>query len=168
MDLGIVVAQAHGDDLSDLSSSTTALAYKEGRDTYHNLHLGVMCSHGVDQLGESRNDIGSRLVLLHNVVRTKMHGDYVGRVLGQPTVKLILIGNIDGQVSRVALVVAIVLAVATVVLVPAGADEVDALPFGGLELFPQQSAPADDLRNGVAKWHVAQGGVLRCRRGDES
>lgn len=85
-----------------------------------------------------------------------MHGDDVGRVGLQPADELLLVGDVDGQEPRVALVVAVVLGVLAVVLRLARADPVDAGPLGALQLLPQLGAPADDLGDGVAKGHVAQ------------
>jgi len=100
-----------------------------------------------------------------DVVGAQVHCDDIGRVLLQPAHQLLLVGNVDGQKPRVALVVAIVLCVAAVVLPAAGPDEIDLCPLGRLQLVPQLGSPADNLGDGVAKGHVAERGVLcRCAR----
>lgn len=58
------------------------------------------------------------------------------------------------------LIVTIILAVFAVVLCLARANEVDGGPFGGLEFFPEERAPADDFGDGVSEGHVPDSGVL--------
>ena len=68
-----------------------------------------------------------------------------------------------------ALVVAIVLAVFTVVLRLAGPDKVNGGPFGGLQLLPEFGAPADDFGDTVTEGHVSKSdiGGLRADRCSE-
>lgn len=96
-----------------------------------------MRPHSIHQLCERRDDIGYRLVLLHDVVGSEMHGDYIGGVGLEPAIELVLVRDVDGQEARVAFVVAVILVVAAVVLGLAGADPVDARPLGGLEPLPK-------------------------------
>lgn len=127
-----------------------------------------MGPHRRNELGEGRNDISNSLILLHNIVRAKMHRDDIRRVGPQPAIQLILVGNVDGQEARVALVVTVILVVATVVLGPARADEVDVGPFGRLKLVPELGAPAYNLGYRVAKGHVAERDVLCSGRSDQA
>lgn len=124
-----------------------------------------MRPHSPHQLGKRSYNIRSRLALLHDIIRPKMHRHDIRRVPRQPAIQLILVRNIDGQEPRVALVVAVVLCVAAVVFRLARPHKVDGLagPFGHrLQLVPEHGAPADDFGDGVAEGHVAQrgGGVL--------
>lgn len=96
-----------------------------GGKTYHNLDLGVMRPHLPNQRGKRRNNVIDILALLHDIVGAQVHADDVGRVLLQPPDQLLLAGDVDGQETRVALVVAVVFCVAAVVLGLAGPDKVD-------------------------------------------
>lgn len=129
-------------------------------ETYHDLHFGVVRPHRPDELRERRDDIRNRLILLHDVVGAQVHGDHVGGIILQPAIQLVLVRDVDGQEPRVALVVAVVLAISAVVFGFAAADKVYGGPLGGLEFLPEERAPADDFGDGVAEGHVAQGGVL--------
>jgi hypothetical protein len=128
--------------------------------TYYDFYLGVLSPHSPDQLREGSDDVRHSLVLLYNIVGSQVHGHHVGRILVEPAVELVLVGNVDGQKARVAFIVAVVFGVAAVVLRLAGADKVNGFPLGGLQLFPEQGAPADDFGDGVPKGHEAEGGVL--------
>lgn len=137
-------------------------------ESYHNLRLRILRPHSSHQLRKRRNNIRHRLVLLHDIIGPQMHRDHICRILGQPAIELILARDVDRQETGVALVVAVVLVVGAIVLGFAGADEIDALPFGGLELFPEEGAPANDFRDGVAEGHVPECGVLGGGEGDKA
>lgn len=62
-------------------------------------------------------------------------------------------------------IVAIVLGVFAIVLGFPAADEVCAGVLGGLQLFPEFGAPADDFCDGIAEGHVPEGGI--CLGGGE-
>lgn len=168
LDLRVEVAQSEGDDLCDLIKldiSHAPLSCAEmDPDTHHNLDLGVVIAHLLDQGGERGNDISHGLVLLHDIVGAKMHGDHIGRVPLEPSDQLLLVGDVDCQEAGMTLVVAVVLGVAAVVLCLSGADKVDGGPLGRLQLVPELGAPADDLGDGVAEGHVPQSGRVGLRR----
>jgi hypothetical protein len=88
-----------------------------------------------------------------------MHSHHIRGVRLQPSLQLISVRDVDGQEAAVALVVTVVFGVAAVVFCFTGADEIDAGPFGGLQLLPEFGAPANDFGDAVAKGHVADGGV---------
>lgn len=88
-----------------------------------------------------------------------MHGNHIRRVRLQPAVQLLLVRDVDGQESAMALVVAIILGVFAAVFCFAGAYEIYGSPFRGLQPFPEFGTPADNFRDAVAKGHVANGGV---------
>lgn len=133
-------------------------------DTHHNLDLGVVVTHLLDEGGESSDDIIGGLVLLDNVVGAQVHGDHIGRVFLEPADELFLVGDVDSQETGVALVVTVVLGVAAVVLCPSGTYEVDIGPLGRLQLVPELGAPAGDLGDGVTEGHEPEAGVVGLRR----
>src|SRR4051812_33400346 len=126
--------------LSNCDAETTG-----SQSTYHNLHSGVAITHLLDQSRERSNDVGRGLALLDDIVGTQMHRDNISRVLLQPAHKLLLVRNVDGKESRVALIVPIILGVFAAIFIPSGSDKVHRGPLCGLQFVPQLGPPAGDL-----------------------
>lgn len=99
---------------------------------YDDLHVRVAVPHDAYQRRERCDDISDGLVLLYDVIRPEVHSDDICWVGLEPADKLLPIGDVDGQETRVTLVVAVVRSVSAVVLRLAGSDPVDRSPFGGL------------------------------------
>lgn len=125
--------------------------------TYHNLRLRVARPHRAHKRREGLDDIRHRLTLLHDIISPQMHRNHIRGIRLQPPLQLLLLHDINGQEPRVALIVAVVLRVFAVVLGFARPDKVYSRPLGGLEFLPEFGAPADNLRDGVAEGHVAEG-----------
>lgn len=107
----------------------------------------------LDERGES----GEHLVVCparRDIVGTKMHSNDIGWVRFQPANELILVGNVDGLETCMALVV---LVVGEALASRSGCLTSNEVNIGVVvlhELIVELCAPTAELRNGVAEGHV--------------
>jgi precorrin isomerase len=123
--------------------------------THNNLHARVAPAHNLDHLSVGVDDVVGAAAA-EDVVGAEHEHDNVSRGAAQPALEVV-VGNVDGQPARVALVVLIpVGGVGTAALRVAvlRTHILDLVGETGLgQLVPDEGAPAGDLRNAVTEGH---------------
>ena len=109
---------------------------------YQDLHLWVAGSHLVDELAEGSSD-NSRRLCGPDIVGSQHHHDNVRLGSGQPWYELVLVRNVGGEITSVALI-ATVEWNTTVTRVVEGADKVNVSvgSTSSLEVVDESCSPA--------------------------
>lgn len=128
---------------------------KGEKSTHDDLGLGVGRAHDAHHLGVGGDDVVGALAAEHVVGAEHEHDNVGGRAL-EP-VGQVVVGNVDGEPARVALVVLVPVGRGGLAVLRVAVLRPDVLDLvrepGRLQLVPHKRAPAGDLGDAVAEGH---------------
>lgn len=125
-----------------------------GAGAYDDFHVRVAGAHQLYHLGVGGHDVGSRAAPC-DIIGAEHEHDHVWLRGREPALEIV-VGDADGGVAGVALVVHVPAGVALAVLrvVGHGADELEGVGYAvGLQGVPEAAAPAGYLGDAVAEGH---------------